>query len=157
MNAEGAVLASKILVELKELSALVDRAGQAWERAKKNSDDFYLDSVALNLHGFYSGLERIFKRIASSVDNFVPSGSNWHQELLDQISIEVQGVRPPVISIELKDKLEEYRGFRHVVRNVYTYHLNPEKIKGLIEGVQAVKKKVETELNEFAKFLQTVD
>ena len=68
MNKMGAVLSDRILSELKELSVLVDRAIQGLERAKTSSDDYYLDGVALNLHGFYSGLERIFERIASAIE-----------------------------------------------------------------------------------------
>ena len=114
-----------------------------------------MDSVALNLHGFYSGLERIFEKIAASVDGSIPEGANWHQELLHQMSMEIDGIRPAVISSEVKENLEEYRGFRHVVRNVYTYYLNPEKIKPLVDKVQDVFRKSEKELSAFAKFLQS--
>ena len=155
MNKEGALLAARILTELKEISTLVYRIEQGWIKAKKREDDFYLDSVALNLHGFYSGLERIFEKIAVSVDGSVPEGANWHQELLNQMSMEITGIRPAVISLDLKEKLEEYCGFRHVVRNVYTYHLSPQKIKPLVDKVQDVFNKSEKELSAFAKFLQS--
>jgi hypothetical protein len=36
----------------------------AWNKAAVNSDDLYLDNVALNLHGFYSGIEGVFGLIA---------------------------------------------------------------------------------------------
>lgn len=42
-------------------------------------------SVALNLHDFYNGLERIFERIAENIDEIKPEGLNWHQEILKQI------------------------------------------------------------------------
>ena len=157
MNKEGAVLAARILTELKEISKLVYRIEQGWKKAKKREDDFYLDSVALNLHGFYSGLERIFEKIAASVDGSIPEGANWHQELLHQMSMEIKGIRPAVISPDLKERLEEYRGFRHVVRNVYTYHLSPEKIKPLVDKVKEVITNSEKELSAFAKFLQSDD
>ena len=53
------------------------------------------------------------------------------------------------------NKLEEYRGFRHVVRNVYTYHLSPEKIGPLVDNVQEIIANSEKELSTFAKFLQS--
>jgi hypothetical protein len=53
------------------------------------------------------------------------------------------------------NKLDEYRGFRHVVRNVYTYHLSPEKIEPLVDYVQEIIANSEKELSAFAKFLQT--
>jgi hypothetical protein len=155
MNKEGAVLAARILTELEEISKLVYRIEQAWKKAKKRQDDFYLDSVALNLHGFYSGLERIFEKIAASVDGSVPEGANWHKELLNQMSMEITGIRPAVISSDLKQKLEEYSGFRHVVRNVYTYHLSPEKIEPLVDKVQEVIANSKKELSAFSEFLRS--
>lgn len=154
MSKTGTILAARIRSELRELSELVDRAEQGWERAKRTNDDFYLDGVALNIHGFYSGLEMIFEKIASSIDGSTPSSATWHRDLLDQMSLEVFGVRPAVISTRLKDVLEEYRGFRHVVRNVYTHHLSAEKIKSLIEKLRITYSDVEKELNEFASFLE---
>jgi len=47
-----------------------------------------LDGVALNLHGFYAGLERLFELIAAIVDGTVPQGANWHQILLEQMATE---------------------------------------------------------------------
>ena len=157
MNKAGALLAARIISELKELSVLAKRAEQGLKKAKEKNDDYYLDSVALNLHSIYSGLERIFERIATAIDSSLPSGTNWHRELLNQMAIEVPGIRPAVISSDLKEKLEEYRGFRHVVRNVYTYRLKPEKIEGLVSMLNTVMAKIETDINGFAKFLQSVE
>lgn len=95
-------------------------------------------------------------RIASSVDETIPSGANWHQELLNQMDIEIPSIRPAVISSNLKEALEEYLGFRHVVRNIYTYHFNPGKIEALIVKLPSVFYKAEAELTAFAKFLQNV-
>lgn len=73
------------------------------------------------------------------------------------MSMEIPEVRPAVISEEVRDMLEEYRGFRHVVRNVYTHHLNPEKIERLITGVEPVLEKLTNELTSFAAFLHEAD
>lgn len=155
MSKIGAVLSGRIRDELSELTRVVDRAEQGWERAKTQHDDYYLDGVALNLHGFYSGLEHVFEKIASLVDESMPAGSNWHQELIRQMSIEVSGVRPAVISVELRTALEEYRGFRHIVRNVYTYQLNPEKLERLIAMLSETLLMANRELLAFAKFLES--
>lgn len=154
MSKAGALLAARVIAELKELFALVDRARLGWDKAKRSNDDLYLDSVALNIHGFYSGLERLFEKIASTIDGSVPEGTNWHQELLTQMSIEIPGIRSAVISPELKEMLEEFRGFRHVVRNVYTYHFNPEKLTALIEKIDPTAEKIRIELTAFADFLK---
>jgi hypothetical protein len=155
MNPQAAILSARIDTELSELGLVVERTLQAWDRAVKQDDDFYLDSVALNLHAFYSGLERLFEKLASTIDGAVPSAANWHQELLTQMQTEIPLVRPAVISLPLKEALEEYRGFRHVVRNVYTYHLKPEKLKLLVDNLENTFKMASEELTAFAVFLRT--
>jgi hypothetical protein len=118
-------LAQRIRDECDELARVVDRVQEGWRRSQRSSDDLYLDSVALNLHGFYAGLERLFEAITAVVDGSVPRGENWHQMLLEQVAVEAPAVRPAVISDETRWILDEYRGFRHVVRNVYTFRFDP--------------------------------
>lgn len=157
MNPQAAILSARIDTELSELKHVVDRTMQAWEKAAKLEDDFYLDSVALNLHAFYSGLERVFEKLASTIDRSVPSAANWHQELLTQMQTEIPSVRPAVISSQLKESLEEYRGFRHVVRNVYTYHLKPEKLKILVGNLEGTFGMASKELAAFGEFLNRLE
>jgi len=151
---QATILAARIDTELSELRLVVERTLQAWSKAVEQDDDFYLDSVALNLHAFYSGLERIFEKLAAIVDGAVPSAANWHQELLVQMQTEIPSVRPAVISEPLKEALEEYRGFRHVVRNVYSYHLKPEKLKLLVDNLESTFKTASEELAAFGAFLK---
>lgn len=157
MNPQAAILSARIDTELSELKLVVDRTLLAWDKAAKQDDDFYLDSVALNLHAFYSGLERIFEKLASTIDRTVPSAANWHQELLTQMQTEIPSVRPAVVSSMLKESLEEYRGFRHVVRNVYTYHLKPEKLKILVGNLESTYKLASEELTLFGDFLKKLN
>lgn len=154
MNVELEHLARRIRNELDALGTVLQRIQQGWSRSQHASDDYYLDSVALNLHGLYSGLERIFELIAAVIDNAVPTGDKWHYTLLQQMTTEVVDVRPAVISKTVCDHLDEYRRFRHVVRNVYTFNFDPEKIAKLVEELQPVFTQVWAELLAFADFLE---
>jgi hypothetical protein len=155
MAGKGAVLASRILNELAALGPIVGRVERAWKAAAANNDELYYDSVALNIHSFYSGIERVLEKIAYAVEGSLPQGVNWHQELLDQMALEIPNVRPAVISSKTREQLDPYRGFRHVVRNVYTYHISPDKMKPLAKGIRPVFKQVEKELAAFSRFIQT--
>jgi len=137
------------------LGFVVARVETAWKKAAANNDEFYFDSVALNIHSFYSGLERVFEKIASAVDGSVPQGINWHQELLNQMALEIPNVRPAVISEKTRTQLDNYRGFRHVVRNVYSYRISPEKMKPLAKGIRVAFKQVEKELTAFSRFIES--
>lgn len=81
-------LAERIRGEVSDLERVVQRASLAWLQVQRTPGEFvYLDSVALNLHNFYSGLERLFELIARHVDRTLPTGgtgiaiyfSRWHR------------------------------------------------------------------------------
>ena len=146
-------LAERIRQELSEISRVVARISEGWERARRSNDDFYHDSVALNLQGFYSGFERLFTQITEVVEGDLPHGENWHQQLLRQMITEVPMIRPAVISKETGAKLNDYRGFRHVVRNVYAYKFDPNKLEKLVRSVPDLFTQLEAELLAFATFL----
>lgn len=140
--------------ELEEIWRVLTRIHEGWERARNSNDDFYIDGVALNLHGFYSGFERIFTHIAETIDDNLPRGENWHELLLKQMMSEVPGIRPAVISAETGRLLDELRRFRHVVRNVYTHSFNPENIGKLIGYASDAFERLKAELTAFTKFLE---
>ena len=130
------------------------RVTEGWGRALRNADDYYLDGVALKLHGFYSGLERIFELIATTIDAAKPKGENWHQVLLRQMSVETSGLRPAVISQSTYHRLDGYRGFRHVVRHVYAYNFETTKIEKLVLDLPETLAQVRGEMLAFAEFLE---
>lgn len=154
MSAVGIQLARRIRDELSELEKVASRVAEGWLRARTTADDYYLDSVALNLHGFYSGLERTFELIAQRVDHTKPTGENWHQALLQQMAAEVPGIRPAVVSNGVCRALDPYRGFRHVVRNIYAYSFDAAKVKRLVEDLPDLLDQITAELNAFASFLE---
>jgi hypothetical protein len=147
-------LANRIRQELTELEYVVARTNEGWQRARRSNDDYYLDGVALNLHGFYSGLERVFALIAETIDGSLPQGENWHLTLLQQMMQEKPRLRPAVISESVVKRLNEYRGFRHVVRNVYTYRFDPVKVEKLVRLAPDLFNQLKAELLAFAAFLE---
>ncbi|MBL6972488.1 MAG: hypothetical protein ISR63_10175 [Desulfobacterales bacterium] len=147
-------LAMRIRNELAEIEHTLKRATEGVKRAKQTGDDYYLDGVALNLHSFYSGIERIFELIAANVDDMLPEGENWHQTLLKQMAEEMTEVRPAVISDSVRLAFDEYRGFRHIVRNVYTYKFDSTRIEKLTERAGPLFTRLRAELLAFADFLQ---
>ncbi len=156
MNKSVDKLVARIRDEMEELSRIADRVARAWDSAQRSGDDLYLDSVALNMHGFYDGLEVLMSKIASLIDGTVPSGANWHELLLVQLSEEINGIRPAVFGDETCAELDVYRGFRHVVRHVYAYKFDPMKLKKLVDSLPSALKMARDELLAFANFLEQV-
>lgn len=157
MNAVYTELVERIRGEAQDLDRTVQRAIASWAQAKRNSDvDAYLDSVALNLHGFYSGIERLFELIVRRVDRAMPTGETWHRSLLDQVAQDVVDVRPAVINQSNALALDEFRRFRHLVRNIYTMNLVPDRMAGLMTVLPRLWPALRAELLAFADFLEAL-
>ncbi len=150
-------LAGRIQQALADLERVVSRAEALLEKAKRTGDDGYLDGVALNLHGFYTGVERIFEDIAREMEEGIPAGPDWHQSLLLQMSAEIPGTRPSVITQATRSCLDEYRSFRHLVRNLYAFSLRADRLQGLAEGLRACYEAVVHDLKAFTSFLGRLD
>ena len=152
------ILAGRIRKELGDLERLVSRASRAMNTAQENprDADLYIDSASLNLHDVYSGIERVFKQIAATVDGNVPSSAEWHKDLLEQMGLDLPKVRPPVLTSDSIERLDEYLRFRHIVRNVYKFSFDPERIGRLVKELEPAFTQICEELLAFAGFLEKV-
>lgn len=146
-------LAGRIRQELLALARVAERAEGALAAAATSHDDRYIDAVALNLHAYYSGIERLFERIARDVDEAMPEGPNWHVDLLGQVASSITAVRPAVITSDLHARLDRLRGFRHVVRNAYSYNLDAQQIAVLIDELRSTAPDAAMQLSAFADWL----
>lgn len=73
----------------------------------------------------------------------IPESSSSHKDLVD-IAIQ-QGI----LSKELSDKLDQYRGFRHFFVHAYGILLNEEEFRPLTEELPKVWKQFESEIENF--------
>ena len=150
-------LVGRIEQSLEDLQMIVSRAGVLVDKYRLSLDDGYLDGVALNLHAFYSAIEKIFEDIARTIEVSVPSGPDWHRDLLIQMSAEIPGTRPPVIRRETRLTLDEFRGFRHVVRNIYTFNLHPDRVLILTGRAHGCLLSLQDDLKKFIDFVVSLD
>jgi len=148
----SAVLRQKLL----DLLRLVERIETLLQKSNLSKDDDYIDGIALHLQGFYTTIEQMLEAIAAAFSERLPAGANWHQNLLLQMSIPIPDLRPAVISQETRQKLDEYRGFRHVVRNVYTLNLRPSRVRELVGTLRDCYESLADDLEKFCDFMETM-
>ena len=134
--------------DLKDISQLQK------EKDELGIEDTHPRILGSILHDFYTGIERIFQKIAEECDGGVPRSESWHKELLGNMSLELEGIRPPVITGELRRELEEYLGFRHVFRNIYGFQLESERLKRLLQNFDKVFSQFKNSLTRFIRFLK---
>ncbi len=72
------------------------------------------------------------------------------------MALEIERVRPPVISKEIERSLIEYLAFRHLVRNIYGFEIDSERLQRLIEESRTTFKIFKKEVTMFLDFLRKV-
>jgi len=147
-------LQSEINQEILSLDALLLELKTLKPRlSPKKVSNLDLRAAGSILHDFYNGVENIFRRVAYELNGGLPAGEDWHKQLLTDMSLEIRDVRPPLISEELKLKLQKYLGFRHVFRNIYGFYLEQEQIKALVKEFPKVLLRLKREVAIFQKYL----
>jgi hypothetical protein len=57
--------------------------------------------LAVELHGWFTGLENNLERIARTLEGSLPSGPSWLQDLLRGLMLDLPEIRPAALSREL--------------------------------------------------------
>ena len=155
MRKELLDLGKRIESELRSIERAAQRVLSAWEGTCRFPEQrsYYLDSVALNLHSFYNGLERVFAAIARRLDPVFPSGERWHRDLLKQMGGEIPEKRPAVLSTRTLDLLDDFLAFRHLIRGLYAFELDAERLKYLLDRLPEALSSVKQDLEDFCRLL----
>jgi hypothetical protein len=147
------VLIAEIENELSKLYTIVNKiAGQK----NRTDDEEVIESAALRLHNFYTGCERIFNLIAAEVNGATPHEPDWHKRLLNQVALDIDPIRPAIISQQTHSDLSELLRFRHIVRNIYGFELSPDRITHLIDHTMRLYPRFSNEIGAFLEFLKKI-
>ncbi len=109
--------------------------------------------VAYYLHNLYSAFESIFQRVASVFENQIGDKTGWHAELLHRMTLDIEGIRLPLVSPEAFDGLDELRRFRHVFRSAYRVQLDRERLALVRKKAMGLEPIYRKDLARFQEFL----
>ncbi len=152
-----AVLRADISRELDNVRRLVAEADEWAPRLAEWPDTVRVRAAGGILHDFYCGVERIFRHIATRIDEDLPSGGDWHVQLLQRMGTDIEMVRPAVLDREMVRQLDEYLRFRHLFRNMYGFDLEWERCRELLNDVPATFEGLAQQLSLFDEFLRTLE
>jgi hypothetical protein len=100
----------------------------------------------------YSGFENIFKHVAATFENYIEK-DYWHKSLLRRMTLEIEGIRPSLISKESFTYINNLRAFRHFFRHAYDCDIDKDKFKIIADSVFKIKDMFKKELEDFTNFL----
>lgn len=116
-----------------------------------------LRAVSSVLSDIYQGAEKAFERIVRALAEPMPTGGDWHQKLLVQMSTPSLGQRPAVIGPATRRALDELRRFRSVTRHRYSFELEWDNVWVLLTSADSTLHLLLTDLETFCAFLEQLD
>jgi len=142
-----------LVAEIKNDMRVIERILKQIEALRDELDDpNKLIAVGYHLHNLYSAFEHTFERIASVFENTIEDPSKYHIELLNRMSIDIDGIRPKLLSPENHKILNELRSFRHVFRYSYDFELDLDRIRLIIDKIDNLNYK-----HDFERFISIVN
>jgi hypothetical protein len=147
-------LAASIRGDIAAVGRVVEEArAAAADFAEREPPLRELRGIGDIVHDFYTGIERVFEKVAPELNGGVPAGAAWHRELLRNMTLDLPGVRPPVLAVGTARALEEFLRFRHLFRNVYGFELDWARLPALLPRVPVVWDATREDLDRFLSFL----
>jgi len=114
-----------------------------------------LESLAYQLHNLYSAVEYLFKIVVNAFENSVTDTSRWHSTLLRRMKLEIEGVRPALVSAELYPLLNELRGFRHFFRHAYVVQLDVGRVQFVLARARQARPLLQRDVTRFLAQLES--
>ena len=125
-----------ILTEISKIDDLINFIKPLLKMGKsKEFVQIELIAIAMTLHSFYNGLERISSLFLDKFNDFIPSDSQWHKTLL-KVMFGLNSKNINFIRSDLQNTVENYLSFRHLVRNIYCTELVWDRMKMLAENLE---------------------
>ncbi len=113
-------------------------------------------ALALALDWSYTALESILDRVVHTLEGSRPKGEDWHKALLENSTLEIEGVRPAVLSLEALRAADELRRFRHFLHHAYARFLKAERVWQVAGDWLSSLSLVESDLDRFEAFLRAL-
>ncbi|MFH1859577.1 MAG: hypothetical protein ABH870_00955 [bacterium] len=148
-------LKADVLDEIEEIEQVLrDLSFLKNNLAPDKIDNAQKAAIGTFLMNFYVGVENIVKRIAKEYYQAMPKGNSWHKELLDLSYMPPQG-KISIFNQDIINRLNPYRGFRHVFVSGYGFKLHLESMNSLINNVESLWTDIKKAIEEFWSKLES--
>jgi uncharacterized protein YutE (UPF0331/DUF86 family) len=138
-------LIEEILIEKEYIEKTLKLLDEALNRSEKSAIE--LSAIGSFLHHCYTGMENILTRILKFKKVKISSSASSHKDLLNIV------VDEEIITQDLSDKLDKYRGFRHFFVHAYGILLEEEELRPLAINLPKVWEQFEQEIENWIKKL----
>ena len=122
-----------LLTELEaDCAVAADAARKAVLRLPEQTDG-HLEACAYELARFYNILQKMLERICEGFENHFEKRGDYHEKLIQRLSLDLRGMRPAFIPQGRAAQVRELKGFRHVMRHAYDLTLRADRLADLTQ------------------------
>ena len=159
MSVEGKLLTLKS--EIKKGFSVLDKITNYYNTylenefdpdAKRTDHAIVISDLICN---YYTCLETIFFRISQYFENELLT-EKWHQDLLQKMTLQIDGVRSAVITEKTYNILLELLKFRHFKRYYFDFNYDWDKLIFIQKKFRQAISYVNKNLTEFLSFLDNI-
>jgi len=151
---------STLIGEIERTRMLLDRidsfyreflARHASAQQRMPEEAIVIADVFVNM---YTCVETLFVRISQAFENTL-AASRWHQDLLDKMTLHIEGIRVPVIGDDTHAVAVEFLKFRHFKRYYVEFEYDWDRIEYLQRKYEQFRSLIARDLEAFAVFLRS--
>ena len=142
------------IVKIREELERVTQSHAKSENTQRQAPNFYDEwahkaSIANGLHCVYTKIESILEDVAAAFEGELPKGDAYNMKLLAQMTLQMPGKRPPLLSEATREVLDNLRAFRHVARVHYPFDL---KMPLVLKNLKAAPEAISSFVADYEKF-----
>jgi hypothetical protein len=151
----------KILALKADIGADLQAIKQIYAKLAAQDETIASDERAIvagyYLHNLYNVFENVFQRVAETFENDISDKTQWHAHLLRRMTLDIEDVRPRLLSDEAYQCLDELRRFRHLFRNLYTADLDSERLRLVWNEARRLKALYRVDIERFLTYLDHLE
>ncbi len=145
-----AILKAEIDSRERDINGVYQRIEKRRETFRETAEG--MDSMAYQIHNLYSAFEQLFETVVRFFENRLEE-ERYHVDLLRRMRLEIDGIRPALVSGEAFNLLDQLRRFRHFFRHAYTAELNPRLLEDHLINAERLRQIHRRDLDNFIRQL----
>jgi hypothetical protein len=140
-----------LVSELRADCAVAVDAGRKAGLRFRESAPGHLEACAYELGRWYNVLEQMLERICQAFENHFEKQGDYHEKLIQRLSLDLDGIRPAFIPPGRITEVRELKGFRHVLRHAYDLTLRADRLAELVATAERLSGELPAWCVDFAK------
>lgn len=135
--------------ELKGDAAVMAEAARLAGERLADEHAGHLSACGYELNRLYNVLEKSFERLCQAFENHFEKAGDYHERLLERMSLDLPGIRPRFLPPEFRSPVRELKSFRHFFRHAYDPILRSDRLAELVADATGVSGAFPTWIRSF--------